>query len=245
MTHHPPNVALVTGGGRRLGALLCQELAGMGFAVAVAYQRAAEPAQRLAEAIRASGGEALALPLDLTNPDAAAVLLDAIAERLGPLRLVVHNAGAFAPTPVTGGDWSAMSTLFQINLQGPLWLSLQAATRMRANGGGQIIHIADLWGERPLAGHVAYCAAKAGVLMATQVLARDLAPLIRVNAIAPGAILPPDPPASAEPFQTLLRRTPLADHATPRAVVEAVRYLLAAPFVTGEILHVDGGRRLG
>ncbi|MEO5371908.1 MAG: SDR family NAD(P)-dependent oxidoreductase [Magnetococcus sp. DMHC-1] len=237
-------VALVTGGGKRLGATLCQELARLGFAVAVVYHHSEPAARRLAKDLRSQGGQAEALAVDLANPARILSLLHDVERGLGPVRLLVNNAGVFAPTRTVDGSWEAMDALFKSNLQGPLWLSLKAAENMRRHGGGLIINMADLWGERPLAGHAAYCASKAGLIMATQVLARDLAPQVRVNAIAPGGILPPDSPTDAAPFQTLLQHTPLAHHANPDAVLRAVRYLLAAPFVTGEILHVDGGRRL-
>ncbi|MBF0321849.1 MAG: SDR family NAD(P)-dependent oxidoreductase, partial [Magnetococcales bacterium] len=238
-------VALVTGGGRRLGAVLCRELSRIGFAVAVVYHQSEPAARRLAKSLRDQGGRAEALSMDLTNPARIATLVHEVERSLGPLRLLVNNAGVFAPTQSEAGTWEAMDAVFKGNLQGPLWLSLKAAERMRRHGGGSIINLADVWGERPLAGHAAYCAAKAGVIMMTQVLARDLAPdKIRVNAIAPGGVLPPDSPDDAAPFQVMLQHTPLASHAHPEAILRAVRYLLDAPFVTGEILHVDGGRRL-
>ncbi|GAB0056815.1 hypothetical protein SIID45300_01127 [Candidatus Magnetaquicoccaceae bacterium FCR-1] len=235
-------VALVTGGGRRVGAAICRDLGRMGYAVAVGYQRDRESAEGVVAGIVAEGGVAQAFSLELTDP----ATLDAVLERVetgleGRLALLVNGAARFEPTPLDGAGWEAMTALLQVNLQGPLWLALGAARRMRGNGGGSIVQIADLWGERPLAGHALYGASKAGLLMVTRVLARDLAPEVRVNAIAPGALLPPETGAD-EGYRRLLARTPLAGMAGPEAVVKAVRYLVTADYVTGEVLHVDGGR---
>ncbi|MBF0628215.1 MAG: SDR family oxidoreductase [Magnetococcales bacterium] len=241
-------VALVTGGGRRLGAAICRELASQGFGVAVLYHRDADAAHQTAAAIVDSGGLARSFRLDWREPEGVEKLLDAACQALGGApTLLVNNAARFQPTALDGGSWEGMSELVRVNLQGPIWLMLRVARRMADHGGGQIVNIADIWGERPLGGHAVYCATKAGLIMATQVLARDLAPAVRVNAIAPGAILPPDDGAGAEAiaaYHRLLARTPLAGQAGPEAVTGALRYLLTAPYVTGEILRVDGGRRL-
>ncbi|MEO5345902.1 MAG: SDR family oxidoreductase [Magnetococcus sp. YQC-9] len=238
-------VALVTGGNRRLGAAICRDLARLGYAVAVGYHRDQQAAEAVVAEIQAKGGIGGGYRLDLTTPDGVEALLTAVERDFGrKLAVLVNSAGMFEATPPDGGSWQAMSVLLQVNLQGPLWWSLQAAQRMKAHGNGVIVQIADLWGERPLAGHAVYGAAKAGLLMATRVLARDLAPQVRVNAIAPGAILPPED--GMDPgYQRMLERTPLAGQAGPEAVVMAVRYLLGADYVTGEVLHVDGGRGLG
>lgn len=236
-------VALVTGGARRMGAALCRDLAQQGFRVAVVYHRSGEEAQALVQEIRARGGEAEAFACDLSNPAHMENLLAQVSRQLGRLRLLVHNAAQFLPTDPRHVTWEGMERLLRVNLHGPLWLSLKAAPRM--DDGGLILMIGDIWGERPLAGHAAYGASKAGLLMATQVLARDLAPRLRVNAIAPGAILEPDHEEESSYFGRMLQRTPLAEAASPDAVLLAVRYLLEAEFVTGEVLHVEGGRRLG
>ncbi|MBF0213420.1 MAG: SDR family NAD(P)-dependent oxidoreductase [Magnetococcales bacterium] len=249
MAEEPPSggVALVTGGGRRLGAAICRDLARIGFDVGVVYHRDLEPARNLVDEIVRSGGVAYPFRLDWHDPTSAETLLEEATQALGGVpRLLVNNASRFQPTGIEGTSWEELETLFRVNLQGPMWLSWCAARRMIGHGGGQIVNICDIWGERPLAGYAAYGASKAGLIMATQVMARDLAPDVRVNAIAPGAILPPeinDGP-EAEAFQRLLSRTPLARQAGPEAVIRALHYLLTAPYVTGEILRVDGGRSL-
>ncbi|MBF0148176.1 MAG: SDR family NAD(P)-dependent oxidoreductase [Magnetococcales bacterium] len=235
-------VALVTGGGNRLGALICHDLAALGFVVALTYHRSETAASDLARQIEAKGGIAQSFVLDLNNPVHVSTLVGDVERRLGPVTLLVNNAGVFLEDTVHGG-WEVMQQLFRVNLQGPLWLSMEVARAMkRSEVQGQIISICDLWGERPLAKHAAYSAAKSGMIMATRVLARDLAPDIRVNAIAPGAVLPPGD--NHPGFQAMLARTPLAGQAGPDGVLHALRYLLGARFVTGEVLHVDGGRNL-
>ncbi|MBF0165039.1 MAG: SDR family oxidoreductase [Magnetococcales bacterium] len=240
----PRGVALVTGGGRRVGAAICRDLGRLGYAVAVGYHQDRASAEAVVSGIVADGGVAGAFPLDLNDPATLDGVLDAVESGLGGrLALLVNGAARFEPTPLEGAGWEEMGALLRVNLQGPLWLSLGAAGRMRGRGGGLIVQIADLWGERPLAGYALYGASKAGLLMVTRVLARDLAPEVRVNAIAPGALLPPETGAD-EGYRRLLARTPLAGLAGPEAVVKAVRYLVTADYVTGEVLHVDGGRGL-
>ncbi|MEO5331025.1 MAG: SDR family oxidoreductase [Magnetococcus sp. YQC-5] len=242
----PSGVALVTGGGRRLGAVICRELARQGFRVGVVYHRNRDAAENLVEEIVQAGGRACALALDLSNPVQMDHFLREAESLLGGVpELLVNNAALFYPTMVDEPSWETMSEMMRVNLQGPLWLSLRIAQRMSEHG-GLIINIGDIWGERPLKGYAAYSVAKAGLLMATLALARELGPRVRVNAIAPGAVLPPEETTDSkkDAYRQLLARTPLAQHADPEAVVLAVRYLLSAQFVTGEILHVDGGRRL-
>ena len=157
--------------------------------------------------------------------------------------MLINNAAHFAATDPVSGSPRGLRDLLDVNLAGPVWLALRAAERMNANGGGAIINLADIWGERPLKGHTVYSASKAGLIMATKGLARDLAPRVRVNAIAPGGVLPPEG-VSDPNFQKMMAQTPMAGMAGPEAVLEAARYLIAAEFVTGEVLHVDGGRLL-
>ncbi|MBF0613973.1 MAG: SDR family oxidoreductase [Magnetococcales bacterium] len=240
-------IALVTGGGKRIGAAIGRELAGMGYAVGVVYAHDLDSARNTVETIVRHGGTAAPLCWDASDPDSAERMLDEVSTTLdGVPDLLINNAAKFLPTRINPASWEELDTLMRTNLNGPIWLMLRTAQRMLDRSGGQIINIADLWGERPLGGHAAYCASKAGLIMATQVLAKDLAPHVRVNAIAPGAILPPDAddPSAHEAYQRLLSRTPLADSASSDAVLHAIRYLLSAHYVTGEVLRVDGGRWL-
>ncbi|MBF0140534.1 MAG: SDR family oxidoreductase [Magnetococcales bacterium] len=239
-------VALVIGGGNRLGALIARDLSAAGWALAVTYHQSGSRTAHWVAEVVAAGGVARCYPLDLRHPFAITSILADVHHHWGPVTLLINNAGVFLPDHLLYGaeeGWRHMESLFKVTLQGPLWLSMQVAQAMRqAQVSGQIITIADIWGERPLSGYAAYGAAKAGMIMATQVLARDWAPTIRVNAILPGAVLPPEEENPG--YQRLLERTPLKDQAGWEGVCQAVRYLLSARFVTGEILHVDGGRHL-
>ena len=236
-------VAVVTGGATRLGAAICRDLAKLGFSVAVVYHRSKKQAEQLASEICASGSQADCFSLDLQNPAKIGTLFNAVERKLGPPTVLINNAAVFLPTSLEGGTWEVLDQVLAINLRGPLWLTLDAAAKMKERG-GVIINIGDIWGEQPLPGYAAYSAAKAGLLMATRALARETAPQVRVNAIAPGAVMVPEERELEAAYRKILSRTPLARHAGPEAVVKAVRYLLTAPYVTGEILHVDGGRRL-
>ncbi|MBF0461414.1 MAG: SDR family NAD(P)-dependent oxidoreductase [Magnetococcales bacterium] len=239
-------VALVTGGAHHLGATICRDLATLGYRVAVVYHRSATQAAAVVADIRAQGGQAQAFPVDQSDPVQISRLLDAVEQVWGIPDLLINNASLFVPTPMAEATWEGLEQLCRVNLQGPLWLAICVGERMKnraqATGrGGQIIQMCDIWGERPLAGHTAYSVTKAGLIMATRSLARELAPSVRVNGIAPGAVLPKEGEVN---FQTMLARTPLAQQAGPDAVLHAIRYLLTARFVTGEMVHVDGGRGL-
>lgn len=244
----PPlgSIALVTGGARHLGAAICEDLASLGYRVAVTYYRSKTPANNLVANIQKQGGDAQAFYLNQSDPKSITTLLQGVESSLGVPNLLINNASLFFPTAVDRSSWEELELLNRVNLQGPLWLAMLVANKMRqhhAEQGGQIIQLCDIWGEQPLLGYSAYCASKAGLLMATQGLAREVAPEVRVNAIAPGAIVAKEEQKGVD-FQKMLSRTPLAKNASPDAVLQAVRYLLTARFVTGEILHVDGGRRL-
>lgn len=252
LDHVPPStggVALVTGGAHHIGAAICQDLARLGYRVAVLYYRSKVPAEVLVETIQAQGGKAKPFYLDQSDPDQIARLLHDVERAWGIPDLLVNNASLFLPTPLGETTWETLGLLCQVNLQGPVWLAMRVGERMRHRAsktgqGGQIIQLCDIWGERPLAGYSVYSATKAGLIMATRALAREMAPFVRVNAIAPGAVLSKGSVGEDPNFQKMLSRTPLAHHAGPESIQQAVRYLLTAQFVTGEILHVDGGRRL-
>ncbi|MBF0382439.1 MAG: SDR family oxidoreductase [Magnetococcales bacterium] len=236
-------VAIVTGGGHRIGAAIAIDLAKMGYVVAVAYYQSAKEAEQVVTTIKEMGGKSDAFAMDLRDPESITSLLNNVSATLGPVDLLINNASLFLPTPVKEGRWDVIEDLLQVNLQGPILLAMEAIAIMEERG-GHIINMCDIWAEKPLRGHAAYSAAKAGLISATQVLAREAAPIVRVNALAPGAILPPEDKEGRAAFQKILARTPLAGSASPDAILQAIRYLLTAEYVTGEVLHIDGGRRL-
>ena len=245
----PRGIAVVTGGAQNLGAAICQDLASIGYQVAVVHHRSKAPAKALVTKIQEQGGVAKRFFLDQSDPDRITQLLNAVEKALGTPDLLINNASLFLPTHLEHSTWDDLERLCRVNLQGPMWLAMRMGERMKhrtstSDHGGQIIQLCDIWGERPLAGYAAYSVTKAGLIMATRTLAREMAPCVRVNAIAPGAISPNENKEEDINFQKMLSRTPLARHSGPEAVLHAVRYLLTARFVTGEIVHVDGGRSL-
>lgn len=238
-------VALVTGAARRVGAVLVQTLHAAGWSVAVHARHSQADAAALCAPLEATRpGSTLLLGGDLADLAAVHALVADTLARFGRLDTLVNNASSFHPTPIgtaTEADWD---DLFASNAKAPFFLAQAAAPALRAQRGA-IINITDIYAERPLANHTIYVMAKAALRMMTLSLARDLAPDVRVNAIAPGAILWPE---SGKPYadqEALIARTPLRRAGEPTDIARAMMYLLRdAPFVTGEVLKVDGGRNL-
>jgi pteridine reductase len=240
-------VALVTGGAQRIGAALCRALHGAGYKIALHYQSSGEAAATLAEELnRVRDGSAACFQAMLGERSAAEELVGGVLDRFGRVDLLVNNASAFYPTPIgsiTEEDWD---TLVGSNLKGPLFLCQAMAVHL-AQSGGSIINMIDIHGERPLADYAVYSTAKAGLAMLTRSLARELAPEVRVNGIAPGAILWPvsDDAEDAERRERQLLRVPLGRKGEPGDIAETVLFLAdRAPFITGQIIAVDGGRSL-
>lgn len=242
---HARPVALVTGSARRLGAAIARDLhaAGHDLALHCGTSRA-ELDGLVAELESARAGSTLALQADLAAFDRLPELVAAAVGRFGRLDALVNNASAFFPTPLgtaTPAQWDA---LFAANARAPFFLAQAAAPHLRATRGA-IVNLADIHGERPLRDHAVYGMSKAALLHMTRALALELAPEVRVNAIAPGAILWPDDGKDEDAKAALLARTPLGRTGTPEEVAEAVRWLLRdATYTTGQVLRLDGGRML-
>ena len=235
-------VALVTGAGRRLGRAIADGLGARGMRVAVHYNASAAGAHEAVAAIAAAGGDAVAFSADLSRPDAIARLVAEVAERLGAIDALVNSAAVMERTPfgaVTAEAWDAM---FALNLRAPFLLT-QAAAPHLTRARGAVVNIADLAAFETWPAYVPHGISKAGVVQMTRALARTLAPDVRVNAVAPGAVLLPDE-WNEESEQRLASTTPLRRLGTPDDVVAAVAYLLEADYVTGETLVVDGGRHV-
>lgn len=231
-------VALVTGGGRRLGAAISAALAGRGYRVAVHCRVSCAEGRELAARL---GGGAWVVEGDLAEPAVPAQLIRQVHHLAGRLDLLVNSAASFERTPMDTVDPDTWDRIFATNLRAPFFLAREAARVM--GGGSSIINLADLAGEELWRSYLPHSLAKAGLADLTRALARDLAPRVRVNAIAPGVVLLPEGTPDAE-ARRLQATTPLQRHGTADDVVRAVEYLLDASFVTGEVLFVDGGRRI-
>jgi pteridine reductase len=238
-------VALVTGAARRIGATIARVLHADGYDLALHYRESQADAQALAaELEQVRPGSTLLLQGDLTAFDRLPELVALTVGRYGRLDALVNNASAFFPTDVGAATPAQWDALFATNARAPFFLAQAAAPHLAATGGA-IVNLADIHAERPLRGHALYGASKAALLHLTQALALELAPRVRVNAIAPGAILWPEGGKSQDAQDAILSRVPLARTGTPEEIAEAVRWLLrGATYTTGQVLRLDGGRSL-
>ncbi len=238
-------VALVTGAAHRVGAVIAQELHAQGLNVVVHYRRSRAAAQALCARLNAiRPASAAALGADLLDGAARRRLVTEAVALWGRLDGLVNNASTFYPTPLETADEGQWEDLLGSNLKAPFFLVQAAAPALRAHGGA-VVNIVDIHAERPLKGHPIYSIAKAGLVMLTKSLARELAPAVRVNAVAPGAILWPERPLGEAERAQILDRIALKRQGRPEDVARAVRYLLLeADYTTGQVLAVDGGRSL-
>lgn len=236
---------LVTGASRRIGAAIARHLHAGGARVAIHYRQSADDARALAASLNdLRADSARIFQADLARVAELAPLIDEVTGWCGGLDALVNNASSFFPTPVgeiTEADWD---DLVGSNLKGPLFLCQAAAPTLRENA-GSIINLVDIHAQRPLRSHTVYGAAKAGLVMVTRSLAKELAPEVRVNGIAPGAILWPEDGMTDAARASILEQIPLARPGEPADIAGCVSYLLGARYVTGQIIAVDGGRSIG
>lgn len=236
--------ALVTGAGIRLGRAIALALAGAGANVAVHHHRSEDGAAEVERSIRALGRDAFAVRADLSDEAQVARMFEKIDERFAGLDLLVNAAGIFervAAENITGAQWTRM---FRINVESALHCSIAARSRMLARGGGAIVNVTDIAAERPWRGYAHYCASKAALVSLTKSLALEWAPQIRVNAVSPGAVLPPET-MKADELEALAAAVPQKRLGTPEDVAETVAFLCAGPaYLTGQIVAVDGGRSI-
>lgn len=238
------DVALVTGGARRIGRAIVERLAQAGYAVAIHCGSARAEAEALAGEIAHRGGRAVVIAADLADPAAVDGLVPAVEAALGPLTLLVNNASSFLIDDITAIDVATWNRQFSINLRAPSVLAGAVARRLPAGRSGAIVNIIDqrVWKLTPQ--YYSYTLTKAALLTATKTMAQALAPHIRVNAVGPGPTLP-NLHDGAQAMEQEAAATLLQRKIDPREIAEAVLYLAQARSVTGQMIAVDGGQHLG
>ena len=238
-------VALVTGGAHRIGKAISMMLAAEGALVAVNYHQSGPAAQAVVSAVEANGGRSLAVQADVTDYEAVEGMMDRIESRFGGIDIVVNSAGLFQRTPFPISDLEIWRRVTAISIDGSFNVCNCAVPKMRKRSdGGAIIQIVDGSATQPWPNFIAHAVGKAGMIALTRQLAAELAPKIRVNAVAAGPVLAPDD-LSEQGRARIAARTLLGRWGEAEDVATAVRYLLEAEFVTGEVLTVDGGEQLG
>jgi pteridine reductase len=235
-------IALVTGAGIRIGRALAIALGSQHMRVAVHYNSSEDGARETVRLVQESGGKATLVVADLTKSDAYEKLVGDVVRHFGGLDVLINSSAVMQRTPlgtVTAQQWD---TIMALNLRAPFLLAQAAAPHLAA-GHGAIVNIADLAAFETWPAYIPHGISKAGVVYMTRALARTLAPEVRVNGIAPGAVLLPDGWSDQDADQ-MRASTPLARLGSPEDVVDAMLYLLHADYVTGEIVIVDGGRHV-
>jgi pteridine reductase len=239
-------VILVTGAARRIGAAIVTRLQENGARVAIHYRGSADEAKQLAATLNAARPDsAETFQADLLDAKELDSLVRSVVDWGGRLDGLINNASTFYPTPIGDVDEDQWTDLVGSNFKAPLFLSQAALPHLRDTGGA-IVNIVDIHAQRPLRNHVVYGPAKAALAMLTRSLAKDLAPDVRVNGVAPGAILWPEDGMPDAVQETILRQVPLQRAGDPDDIAGCVLYLLRdATYVTGQVIAVDGGRSLG
>ena len=239
----PIKTALVTGGAQRIGRALTLALAADGWRIAIHHNRSAEAAYQLANEIKDAGGDAVAVACDLSREDDVLTLVPRAIDQLGPLTLLVNNASVFEPDQaltVTRASWQRH---LETNLRAPFVLTQNFAAQLPEDAEGAVVNVIDqrVWNLTPH--FVSYTLSKAGLWTLTQTLALALAPRIRVNAIGPGPTLP-SIHQTAEQFQRQCEMMPLQRGTSPEEIVAALRFIVAARSMTGQLIALDGGQHL-
>jgi NAD(P)-dependent dehydrogenase (short-subunit alcohol dehydrogenase family) len=239
-----PRAALVTGAGQRIGRALALALADSGFSVAVHYRASRAAAEEVAAAIRGRGRGAAALAADLADETAARALLPRAQAALGPVGVLVNNAGVFGDDTVETATRESWDANLAVNLRAPFVLIQEFARLLPAASGGLVVNLLDqrVWSPTPY--FVSYTVSKSALWTLTQTMALALAPRIRVNGIGPGPTLP-SPRQSAEQFIAQRRLMPLRRGTSPQEIATALRFILDAPAMTGQMIALDGGQHLG
>ncbi|MEO6975310.1 MAG: pteridine reductase [Gallionella sp.] len=240
-------VVLVTGGAKRVGAAICRRLHAAGARIAIHYRSSAQEALDLQDGLNALRPESASVfQADLLDLNVLPQLVHTIIKKFGQLDALVNNASSFYPTPLTDIDEQQWHDLLGTNLKSPLFLAQAAAAELRRRH-GCIINIADIHAERPMPGHLLYSVAKAGLVALTRGLAQEMAPQVRVNAVAPGVIVWPESGtwADEEQRRKIVAHTLLKREGEPDDIARTVAFLIQdAPYITGQVIAVDGGRSI-
>lgn len=237
-------VVLISGSAKRLGACMAEQFHQHGFNTVLHYRGSAEPAKALVNKLNQQrAGSAVALQADLCEQEQLEALAATACAAYGRLDVLINNASSFYPTPmetITMADWDS---LVGSNMRAPLFLSQRCVPSLRQSN-GCIINMVDVHALHPLPDHSVYCMAKAGLYVMTKALAQDLAPDIRANGIAPGAILWPEQELDSQAKNEVMAQIPAARLGTPEDIAQTALFLADAPYVTGQIIAVDGGRSI-
>lgn len=239
-----PKVVLLTGSAKRIGAFTAQYLHQLGWNIVLHYNQSEQQATELAKQMNAARAESVKLVQGALNSvqDIEHVAKQAI-KAFGKLNALINNASSFYPTPIGSISENDWTNLVGSNMQAPLFLAQYCNATLQKNN-GVIINMVDIHAAKPLSKHTLYCMAKSALVMMTQSLAQELAPNVRVNGVAPGAILWPESTISEEDKKQVLELVPLKKLGSMQDIAQAIDYLLNAQYVTGQIITVDGGRSI-
>lgn len=239
------SIAFVTGAGVRVGRAIALGLARAGYDLILHANRSRNHVEDLANEIRSLGREAFVVAADLSDAAEVERLASGVTSMHPNIDVLVHNAGIFEQRPFEEIGWDEYRLMQAINLEAPFFLTQGLLSSLQAAPAASVIHIADIGAERPLSGYSHYSVSKAGLVMLTKSLAVELAPKIRVNAVSPGTVIFPEGYDAAE-RESILRRIPLGREGTAEDVAKTVVFLVRdAPYVTGQVIDVDGGRAVG
>ncbi|MCP4476296.1 MAG: pteridine reductase [Gammaproteobacteria bacterium] len=238
-------VALISGAGKRLGATIATRLHQQGYNVVVHYRQAAESAEALCSTLNTQRDHsAITLQADLSDSTALQPLISQAVQQWGQLDLVVNNAAAFYPTPLTEANVDDWQLIFNTNVRAPFFL-VQAAIPHLEKVNGNVINIVDIHAEQPLKNFSLYCMSKAALLAMTRSMAKELGPAIRINGIAPGMVAWPNDDSLTENARaSIIKRIALKRAGSADNIAETVCFIVNNDYLTGEIIHVDGGRLL-
>jgi len=239
-----PKVILITGSAKRIGAFTARYLHQLGWNIVLHYNQSEQQASELAKQMNAARAGSVKLVQGSLNTvqEIEQVAQQAIAA-FGQLNALLNNASSFYPTPIGSISESDWTNLVGSNMQAPLFLAQYCNATLQKNN-GVIINMVDIHAAKPLSNHTLYCMAKSALVMMTQSLAQELAPNVRVNGVAPGAILWPETTISEEDKEQVLKLVPLQKLGAMQDIAQAIDYLLNAQYVTGQIITVDGGRSI-